>query len=134
MPSPYIRKPPVICFNCGDEMIKRRTSKSGRYYCPKTECQNERRSDWVKDRGDARLRAEQDAHAETKRISAAFVGDALRATGVCPDCGAMNVPTGWAHFNPAGEGCGGMGFWNGRVDINLVEAVWPPSARKYEDR
>lgn len=132
MPTTYRPKPPVICFNCGDEMVKRRNSKSGRYYCPKAACQNERRADWMRDRSDGRVRVAEDTLEAFKTVSAAFVRDALHnAHATCPDCGATEVPNGWAHFNAAGEGCGGLGLWNGTVNIQLVEAVWPESARKY---
>jgi hypothetical protein len=134
VPSTYVRKPPVTCFNCGDSMIKRRSSQTGRYYCPKAECQATRHRDWQADRSDPRLRETQDALDALKTGATSFISALMhRSAATCQECGFTNAPLGFPHFNREGGRCAGLGAYDGPISPEMALAAWPESARVYVD-
>ena len=133
MATKYIPRGQVRCAHCGETMTKRRDSKSGRYYCQQPDCQKVRRQVWMEHRGSRNAAlAQDDLNKAVTFVRAAVM--ARQGGATCPDCGFTQAPAGYAHYDQQGGRCAGLGDYNNPIHGPVVEAVWPPSERKYVEQ
>jgi hypothetical protein len=133
MPSSYVRKPPVECSECGDEMHRTRKSATGEYFCSKPACQAARRSAYYK--ANAIPAKHRDEHKKSLRNGAAFLSEALWGERiVCFECGLKNAIPGYGHFDKLGGACAALATRGAIPGITYDHAlaVWPVGKREYE--
>jgi hypothetical protein len=120
--------PDVPCSSCGGPVKQRRRSASGKHFCTSPECQR------AKGRHFYRRRAEVQTQIELQLLLNLVHALAHRRRQQCPECGLANALPGYKHPNRLGQACLGVGQAQmGPLAGQLIEAIWPPSTREYED-
>jgi hypothetical protein len=111
------------CSNCGDPVVARRPSATGRHYCKRKPCQA------AKQRLYRRLRNTQTEAELLEQLKIAFVGAVAHADRVvCSECGRDDAVDGWVHPTPGWTGaCLGSGYLGDQSQglVVYLKAVWP---------
>lgn len=116
------------CDNCGDSIVARRPSKSGKHFCSRPPCQAARQR-WHRQNRPSVLAAERAAaelESAKQALLAVVVGEQFLTDG-CPECGQAPAYEGWVHPTPGwGKVCNGSGIGGNIPELSpYYKIIWP---------
>jgi hypothetical protein len=117
---------PHDCDNCGDSVVRRRPSKTGRHFCKRPQCQAAKQR-FYRQRAKLDITPPEVAIENTKLALFAAIVQEKFFIGGCPECGQAPAYDGWVHPTPGwGRVCTGTGIGGDVPELSAYyKLLWP---------